>query len=68
MSYCSANVINFTLIKSIPKVQRAKFEHVPNVIQEARVCPTCPPGSPIYFYQTESTLWTEVGRAHRPEV
>lgn len=40
MNYCSANVINFALIKSISKVPKAKFEHVPNVIQGEKLCPT----------------------------
>lgn len=69
MNHCSANIISFTLIKSIHNVQKAKFKHVPNDIEKARGSLSVPHviQASIHFHQAESTLWTEVGQAHRPE-
>lgn len=59
MNYCGANIINFTLIKSLHKVQKAQF---PKSYEKQAT-----PSLYIYVPQSESTLQTEVSRAQRPE-
>lgn len=62
MNYCIANIINFALIKSFYNVQKAKLKHILNYIEKASFLQAS-----IHFHPAESTLWTEVGQAHRPK-